>query len=61
MQSRDENRRKQVGKPLNHFRFRFLLRKTGAGAEKPGTGAETGYNGYGNGREPENLPEYIMI
>ena len=49
---RDENGREQAGKPRNHFRFRFLLRKMGVGA---------GYNGYGNGREPENLPEYIMI
>ena len=53
----DGNGRK---KPLNHFRFRFLLRKTGAGAEYLGTGAETEYNGYGNGREPENLPECII-
>ena len=51
---RDENERERAGKSRNHFRFHFLLRKTGAGAE-------TGYNGYGNGREPKNLPEYIMI
>ena len=47
----DENRRKKL---INYFHFRFLLRKTRAGAE-------TGYKVYGNGQELENLSEYIMI
>ena len=58
---RNENGRKQAEKPLSHFRFRFLLRKTRAGAKQPGTGAETEYNGYENGRKPKNLPGYIII
>ena len=29
---RDENGQERAGKPLNYFRFRFLLWKTGAGA-----------------------------
>ena len=37
---RDENGRERVGKPLNRFRFRILLREMG-------TGAKTGYTGYG--------------
>ena len=52
---RDENGRKWAGKTPQSFPFPFLLRKTGAGAEQPGTEAKTGYNGYGNGREPKNL------
>ena len=58
---RDENEREQAEKPLNYFYFRILLRETGAEAEKPATRAKTGYMGYENGREPENLPECIII
>ena len=47
-----DNGRERAGKPLNHFRFCFLYRKTGA---------EMGYNGHGNGRESENLLECIII
>jgi hypothetical protein len=45
-------RTERMGKPFNCFRFRILLRETGV---------KTGYTGYGNGRELENLLEGIIV
>ena len=49
------------GKTTQSFSFPFFITKNMSESGIVDTGAETGYNGYRNGRKSENLPECIII